>query len=94
MSMGIGWPNASSQSTPTPPILRTGYFNVLSICGTPVGLLNVFTNLQTDVDWVEGDYVFCTDIGQRVLLGGFTLSPEVVFETFNVIGPAYNSCEI
>lgn len=93
MGIGMGWPNASAQNAP---VLRTGWFNVISTCNFPgVILVDNYTNEQIGVDWVEGDYVYYPDGQYRVLLGPFQdtvpVNPQKIL---NVVGPTYNSCGI
>ena len=93
MGIGIGWPNASAQNAP---VLRTGWFNVVSACSNPgFPLVGNYTEEQVGVDWVEGDYVYYPEGQYRVLLGPFQEeAPVNPIKILDVVGPAYNSCGI
>ncbi len=92
MGIGIGWPNATSGSTP-PVILRSGWFNILSDCNGTVYTVTA-TQYVSSVDWQEGQYVYSYNVGTRVQLGIFYESDPGVDEYYDVTGPAYNSCGI
>jgi hypothetical protein len=85
--IGIGWPNASSQTGSV-----SGWFYLAMACGpsTPV---NTYTVYQENTNYKEGDFVYCIDLETRIMLGPlYTQEPEGA--QVNVSGPAYNSCGI
>lgn len=89
MGIGIGWPNASASSTP---VLRSGWFQVIYQCGSgPV--VGIYTNYQTSVNWVHGDYVYYINKDTRVQLG-ILYDADPGGEQYTVEGPVYNSCQI
>jgi hypothetical protein len=87
MGIGIGWPNASAQN-----VTVSGWFYIIMSCGsfTPV---NTFTIYQENTPYREGDFVFCTELDTRVMLGEISMV-EPSGSQFNISGPIYNSCEI
>jgi hypothetical protein len=86
MSMGIGWPNASAQSTPPVYI----YFTINSLCNGAI-LEGVTTQAILEGVYSSGDYVYSPTAFSRALLGGITNEPGKTI--YNVTGQIYPDCE-
>lgn len=89
IGIGIGWGTRSS--TPSIP----GYFNLLSTCSGKIFKANaVFSQQLLSTDYSEDDYVYSASQNDRVLLGAFVEVLPEGYDTIQIEGPAYNSCEV
>ena len=66
-------------------------FNISSFCDQ-VEHDSGCSNLVDSSIYNTGDYVFCDDLGIRVLLGTIVPDGDVCQMTYNISGPVYNSC--
>jgi len=82
---GIGWPNASAQST----ALVMGWFLIVSRCDGEIETIS--TPYMDTNQYNSGDYVYCTSTDCRVLLGAI-VTEDPGIPTRNIEGPAYTSC--
>lgn len=91
--IGIGWPNASSQSTPV--VIRSGRFALSEDCSGTIFTDGTYTQYLIDTSLQEGDYVYYPERGTRIPLGNFYEEEVIINVEINIqTSPVYNSCEI
>lgn len=91
MGIGIGWPNASAGKNG--PNLRSGWFEINSICSGGALPPSAYTDFVMNVNWQTGDYVFSPYLGTRILLGNYTDTLPEFGNFYSVGGGVYSSCE-
>lgn len=89
MSIGIGWPNATSVATPVP---TNVYYLIDNWCSEDVIPMDTYTTQLVDPNvYVTGDYVYSTTLNFGVLLGAQQSTP---LDQVEIIGPTYSGCPV